>query len=96
MSRTSFLIAVVLAACTPPTETNTETTLPLFGDGYRFEGDGCRKVGEDAYTNQYLDDAADLVACPESTDDLDIFVIDLGAIEVARRDRYVLYSVPIR
>ncbi|WP_246035943.1 hypothetical protein [Aliishimia ponticola] len=68
--------------------------LPLFGTGYRFKGDVCMRVGEDDSTNQYLDDAADLVACPEDTENLGVFVTDTGAQEVARRDGYVLYSVP--
>jgi hypothetical protein len=85
----------LLAACTTEPEPAT-TSLPLFGDGYRFSGDACLRVGEDAYTNQFLDDAADLVACPEDLENLGVFVTDTGAQEVARRDGYILYSVPIR
>lgn len=87
--------AVLLAACTPTPEPVTDG-LPLFGDGYRFKGDICRRVGEDDFTNPFLDDAADLVACPEDAENLGVFVIDTGAQEVARRDGYVLYSVPVR
>ncbi|ROT99006.1 hypothetical protein [Histidinibacterium lentulum] len=72
------------------------TTLPFFGTGYRAEGDVCRRIGEDAYTNQFLDDAADLVGCPEDAENLGVFVTETGAREVARRDGYVLYSVPVR
>lgn len=83
----------LLAACAPPPPAEP---LPLFGSGYRFKGDACMRVGENAYTNQFLDDAADLVACPADLENLGVFVIDTGAREVARRDGYVLYSVPRR
>ncbi|WP_300059567.1 hypothetical protein [uncultured Roseobacter sp.] len=95
MRRFAFLPALALIACAPAPEPVTGS-LPIFGDGYRFKGDICRRVGEDDFTNQFLDDAADLVACPEDAENLGVFVIDTGAQEVARRDGYVLYSVPIR
>jgi hypothetical protein len=84
-----------LIACTPASEPPA-TDLPFFGDGYRVAGDACRRIGEDDYTNQFLDDAADLVGCPEDAENLGVFVTDTGAIEVARRDGYILYSVPTR
>ena len=61
------LIALgLLTACeTKTTTTQTTTMLPLFGDGYRADGDQCRRVGESAETVEYLDHTADLVACPE-------------------------------
>lgn len=82
----------LLAACTPMP---TEEPLPLFGDGYRAEGDQCRRVGENAFTNQFLDHTADLVACPEDMENLGVFAIDTGGVEVARTQGYVLYSVPL-
>jgi len=86
--------AALLAACAQPEPITG--SLPVFGDGYRFKGDVCLRVGEDDFTNQFLDDAADLVACPEDAENLGVFVIDTGAVEVARRDGYILYSVPVR
>lgn len=93
--------ALLLAACTPepppgPPGLYPPTTLPFFGSGYRFDGDYCRRIGEDDYTNQFLGDASDLVGCPEDAENLGVFVIDTGAMEVARRDGYILYSVPVR
>lgn len=86
-------ILVTLAACDPVA---VQDPLPIFGDGYRAEGDPCRRVGESDFTNQFLDDAADLVACPEDMENLGVFVIDTGGVEVARTQGYVLYSVPRR
>ena len=91
-----LILCALLAGCAPMPEPVSGTALPLFGDGYRFKGDICRRVGEDDFTNAFLDDAADLVACPEDAENLGVFVIDTGAIEVARRDGFVLYSVPVR
>ncbi len=92
----AILSALVLVACEPQPEPATQEPLPFFGNGYRFEGDACRRVGENAYTNQFLDDAADLVGCPEDLENLGVFVTDTGAVEVARSGGYVLYSVPVR
>lgn len=71
------------------------TTLPLMG-GYRDQGDACRRVGEDAFTNPFLDDAADLVACPSGVADLSGLGPETGARQVAARDGWVLFSVPRR
>lgn len=84
-----------LAACTQAPDF-APTSLPFFGTGYRYEGDTCRRLGEDSFTNQYLDDAADLVACIADADDPGTFQTQTGAREVARREGYILYSVPIR
>lgn len=83
----------LLVACAPPPPAPMDP-LPLFGSGYRFKGDACMRVGENDFTNEFLDHTRDLVACPEDLENLGVFVIDTGAEEVARRDGYVLYSVP--
>ncbi|WP_172295243.1 hypothetical protein [Pseudoruegeria sp. HB172150] len=69
--------------------------LPLFGDGYRGDGDACRRVGESEVTAEFLDDAADLVACPVGTDP-GLFASETGGREVARHMGYILFSVPRR
>lgn len=96
-------IALLLGACTvsvaPPTTTPAAPVppadVPLFGPGYRTAGDGCRRAGESAYTNQFLSDAADLVACPPGTDDR-FFAFETGGREVARIDGWFLFTVPRR
>ena len=86
---------IFVAGCAPAMAPAPEP-LPFFGDGYRAESDQCRRIGENAFTNQFLDDAADLVGCPEDMENLGVFAIDTGAVEVARAQGYVLYSVPVR
>lgn len=90
-----FAIPVALVACEP---TTTKTTVELpFGAGYPIAEDltRCRIVGENDYTNQYLDDQAVLVGCPADAENLGVFVIDTGAQEVDRVGPYILYSVPL-
>ena len=89
------LTALLLTACAPEPAPVTGS-LPFFGDGYRFKGDACRRLGESPATAEYLDDAADLVGCPADLENLGVFVIDYNAQEVARQDGYILYSVPRR
>ena len=89
----ALLLLPLLAACA-----NTVSTpeIPFFGDGYRAEGDQCRRVGENDFTNQFLDDAADLVGCPADMENLGVFVLDTNAQLVAQVGDVNLYSVPIR
>ena len=84
---------LALTACAPEPAPVT-ASLPFFGDGYRFKGDACRRLGESPETAEYLDHTADLVGCPEDLENLGVFVTDSGAQEVARQDGYILYSVP--
>lgn len=88
------LSCMTLVACVPE-QSSPPVDLPLL-QPYRAEGDQCRVVGESAYTNQYLDDAADLVACPQGSENLGVFVTETGAVEVARVGGFVLYTVPRR
>jgi hypothetical protein len=90
-----IITAGLITACSPPPPP-VSNSLPLFGDGYRFKGDACQRVGESPATAEFLDDAADLVGCPEDLENLGVFAIDYNAQEVARIDGYVLYSVPVR
>ena len=93
--RAVFILPLVVSACTVGPVTPPDA-LPFFGNGYRFDGDACRKLGESSATQDYLDDAADLVGCPDDLENLGVFVIDTGAREVVRRDGYVIFSVPRR
>ena len=89
----ALLLLPLLAACAT---TAPAPELPFFGDGYRAEGDQCRRVGENEFTNQFLDDAADLVGCPADMENLGVFLLDTNAQLVAQVGDVNLYSVPIR
>lgn len=95
MSGAAFIL--MLAACQtsgpPAGRHDPPTTLPLMG-GYRDANDRCLRVGEDAFTNPFLSDSADLVACPEGVAELSGLGPETGAQAVAAKDGWVLISVP--
>lgn len=89
--------ALALTACdTLLPEDDAEPDLVFFFEGYRDDADQCRQLAETDYTNQFLDDAADLVGCPEGMENIGVFVTETGAVEVARRNGFVLFTVPRR
>lgn len=92
MRLSALLVLPLLAACTPPAPATPE--LPFFGTGYRAEGDQCRRVGESEFTNQFLDDSADLVGCPADMENLGVFVTETGGVLVGQSGGTNLYSVP--
>ncbi len=94
MHRLSLVLLV--AACAPTPTPAPDTGGLVLLRPYRSEGDPCRLAGESAATIDYLDDAADLVACPAGMENPGTFPLDTGGTEVARTGGYVLYSVPRR
>ncbi|SFD12490.1 hypothetical protein [Tropicimonas isoalkanivorans] len=89
-------LAPLLLACEPGTSSEPAgEPLPLMG-GYRDPADQCVRVGENAFTNQFLDDAADFVGCPEDYEGVGVFETETGARLVAVEQEYRLYSVPVR
>ena len=68
----------------------------VFLGGYRDPADQCERVGESPSTSEFLDDAADLVACPDDYEGIGVFQTDTGAIEVGAVSGYRLFSVPVR
>ena len=91
MRRVLFALPLAALACTPTTTTNVE--LPLLG-GYRDTADQCQRVGENDFTNQYLGDATDLVACPKDYEGTGVFVTETGATKVNTVGDWELYTVP--
>jgi hypothetical protein len=92
-----LVVPAVLAGCmaSPVADPLDDPNLPIIRD-YRAPGDQCKFVGESAVTVDYLDDAADLVACPSDYEGLGVFIFETGAIEVGSYNTWTLYSVPIR
>ncbi|WP_095588452.1 hypothetical protein [Actibacterium ureilyticum] len=88
-----ILPVLLLAACTPPTPAPPpDTDLPLVRS-YRAEGDQCMLVGENGYTNQFLDHTSDLVACPTDYEGLGVFVTETGAVQVDTYQGWTLFTV---
>lgn len=86
------------AACTPvPPAPSLGVRAPdsalFLVRGYRSESDPCRLAGETEFTVNFLDDAADLVACPTGSDAEAELVAATGAPELARTVSFTLYSV---
>lgn len=91
--RRLLALPLLLAACEPVPVPEPEPL--LFLGGYRDPADQCRRVGENSTSAPFLDDQADLVGCPEGAENLGVFVTETGAIEVARVQGTILYSVPL-
>ncbi len=85
-------LSLILAGCVPVL---APEPLPLMS-GYRDTADQCVRVGESAATNQYLDDAADLVGCPVDYEGIGVFVTETRAVQVGQAQGYLLYSVSVR
>ena len=93
-------VVLTLSACgyqavLPETAVKGDPEL-YFVRGYRFESDPCKLTGETGFTNQFLDDAADLVTCLTAYKGTAEFIQATGAIVVTRTKSYTLYSVPRR
>ena len=69
--------------------------ISLFGPGFRTADDMCRRAGESDFTNPFLGAGSDVVACPPGTDP-NLFAFETGGREVARRDGWILFTVPRR
>ncbi len=101
MRRLTFLaipVALALGACSttpPPSGPRPPSDVPLFGPGFRGPGDQCRRAGESGFTNQFLSDSAQLVACPPGTD-ARLFRHETGGKQVGTRNGWLLFSVPHR
>jgi len=94
------LVLVTITACTAqgPRVVGIDEPDPdlYFVRGYRSENDPCKLTGETEFTNQFLDDAADLVTCLTGYEGASEFVKTTGARVVTQTESYTLYSVPRR
>jgi hypothetical protein len=94
MNRLFVAVACVsAAACSDLDMMRSDEDLPLM-QGFRASSDECRVVGENSFTNQFLDDSSTLVGCPQDYEGIGVFVTETGAIQVAESQGYTLYTVP--
>ena len=67
-----------------------------FVRGYRSDVDECQLVGETAFTVEFLDDAADLVACPTGSAAMTSLMAEMGALAITQTNSFSLFSIPYR
>ena len=67
-----------------------------FVRGYRSVADECRLVGETAFTVDFLDDAADLVACPTGSAAMASLIAETGAPIITQTNSFSFFSIPYR
>ena len=68
----------------------------VFVRGYRGAADECQLVGETAFTVDFLDDAADLVACPTGSAAMASLMAEAGAPIVTQTNSFTFFSIPTR
>jgi len=90
--------SITIGGCASKAPDTTMVSAPenelYFVRGYRSDDDPCKLTGETAFTNQFLDDSANLVSCPQAYGGLANFVTMTGAVVVAEKDGYILFRVP--
>ena len=91
--------ALVLMGCvetTPDVAISEPDPELIFVRGYRGAADECQLVGETAFTIDFLDDAADLVACPTGSAAMASLVAETGAQMVTQTNSFTFFSIPYR
>ena len=68
----------------------------VFVRGYRSASDECQLVGESAFTIDFLDDAADLVACPTGSSAMETLMSETGAQIITQTNSFSFFSLPYR
>jgi hypothetical protein len=68
----------------------------VFVRGYRNPSDECQLVGESAFTVDFLDDAANLVACPTGSYAMQTLMAETGSRIVTQTNSFTFFSLPYR
>ena len=68
----------------------------VFVRGYRSPSDECQLVGESAFTIDFLDDAADLVACPTGSSAMETLMAKTGAQILTQTNSFSFFSLTYR
>lgn len=89
---------LVVGCVEPPVEVAVSEPDPdlVFVRGYRSPADECQLVGETAFTVDFLDDAADLVACPTGSAAMASLMAETGAPIVTQTNSFTFFSLPNR
>ena len=91
--------AFIVAGCveTTPTVAISEPDPDLvFVRGYRGPADECQLVGESPFTVDFLDDAADLVACFTGSAAMASLMAETGAKMLTQTNSFTFFSIPYR
>jgi hypothetical protein len=68
----------------------------VFVRGYRSPSDECQLVGESAFTVDFLDDAADFVACPTGSSAMETLLAETGSQIITQTDSFSFFSLAYR
>jgi len=91
--------ALILAGCveTAPEIAISEPDPDLvFVRGYRGPADDCKLLGESAFTTDFLDDDADLVACSTGSAEMASLMEEAGTAIITQTNSFTFFSVPYR
>ncbi|WP_413719544.1 hypothetical protein [Silicimonas sp. MF1-12-2] len=91
--------ALALTGCveaTPEVAISEPDPELVFVRGYRGAADECQLVGETAFTVDFLDDVADLVACPTGGAAMASLMAETGVSMVTQTNSFTFFSIPTR
>ena len=96
----AVLPAVLFVAGCVETPAETAVSEPdpdlVFVRGYRSASDECQLIGESGFTIDFLDDAADLVACPTGSSAMETLMAETGSQIITQTNSFSLFSLPYR
>ena len=95
----ALVSSLVVAGCIEtPVEVAVSEPDPdlVFVRGYRNPSDECQLVGESAFTVDFLDDAANLVACPTGSYAMQTLMAETGSRIVTQTNSFTFFSLPYR
>jgi len=93
----TFALALTGCVEAPPDVAISEPDPDLaFVRGYRGAADECQLVGETAFAIDFLDDAADLVACPTGSAAMESLMLETRATMVTQTNSFTFFSIPYR
>ncbi|AXI46638.1 hypothetical protein C1J03_11775 [Sulfitobacter sp. SK012] len=91
--------ALILLGCaetTPDVAISEPDPDLVFVGGYRGPADDCQLVGESAFAADFLDDAANLVACPTGSVAMESLMAETGAAIITQTNSFTFFSIPFR